>query len=83
MRTTQSPNSSAEICRQNNWQPGTLLEGQAMAEDRRHTVSVRIQITAIGERSILARLVSVANVVLHNAADEQMFDLHARDWEAV
>lgn len=83
MRTSQAHWSSAEICRQNSWVPGTLLEGPAVSDDGQHQVTVQIRITAVGERSILARPYAIGGVVLHNAADEAIYDLHSRDWEAV
>lgn len=81
MRTTLSHLSSAEICRQQGWQIGTLLDGSA--RDNGHRVRVRIRITAIGERSILARLCLIGGVNVETASEEAIYDLHCRDWEAV
>ncbi len=83
MRTTISPLSSAELCRQQGWLPGTMLEGRSFAGGLRSDVTIRIRITAIGERAVLARIHAIGGIVLHNAADEQLFDLHVRDWEKV
>jgi len=82
MRTTISTLSNAELCRQQGWHEGSILEGETHdCEGRR--VSIRIRITAIGERAILARMIMLGGIWLHGAADELVYDLHGRDWEKV
>jgi hypothetical protein len=87
--TTQSHLSSAEICRQNGWQVGTMLRGMA------ERTEIYVRITAIGERLVLARLCGEQYVepgrrfrlglpaLVNGNLDEAVWDLHTRDWEAV
>lgn len=77
MRTLHSKMNDAEICRANEWTPGTRLVG-----DEGYGPTV-IELTAVGERHILAKTIS------HNGkyADrvngeciEGHWTLTCRDW---
>jgi hypothetical protein len=48
--------SSAELCRRNNWIPGTFLNNTA------GFFEIQIQITAIGEDKVLARRMAIRDV---------------------
>lgn len=65
----------ADICRENGWSNGTRLVG-----DEGYGPTV-IEITAVGERSILAKTVS------HNgqtsSVGECLWSLWCRDWHVV
>jgi ATP-dependent Clp protease ATP-binding subunit ClpA len=75
IRTKDSPLSDAEICQQNKWTPGTLLEG---IENGVRTV---IQITALGFEAILARVIS-RNGDPKNEK-ETSWTLKTRDWSRI
>ena len=62
--------NSAELCRKNGWTVGTILEG----DEGRGTD--RIEITAIGERSVLSKDRA-------DALAEHVYDLSFRDWKEV
>jgi len=63
--------SSADICNQNGWVAGTVLEG-----DEGWGME-RIVITAVGEHRVLARRES------HTSWAEGLWDLHHRVWRKV
>ena len=81
MTTLNDPREPAEICRANGWTVGTRLVG-----DEGHGPTV-IEITAIGEQCILARMLR------HNELDrsrlwaiytrESIWPLSTRDWRVV
>jgi hypothetical protein len=74
--THTSTASSAEICRQMGWQPGDVLDGHAPGSPQRDRV--RIQITGIGDREILARTLAVDGSDF--AGVEAKWDLSHREW---
>ena len=63
--------NSADLCRQNGWTVGTILEGDEGAGPE------RIKITAIGECSVLAKHVD------DDKFGESIWNLSFRDWEKV
>lgn len=67
--------SDADKCRANGWGPGTRLAG-----DEGYGVTV-IEITAVGERSILARMVSHRGEPRQRS--EGLWTLACRDWKVV
>ena len=74
--TARRGESSAGACRRKRWKPGTRIVG-----DEGYGPSV-IEITAIGEQSILAKLIS------HNGKPpawpyESPWMLSCRDWKKV
>lgn len=69
------PRSPADICRANGWQVGTRLVG-----DEGHGPTM-IEITAIGERAILAKAISEGGEPI--MAPEGMWFLSYRDWQEV
>lgn len=69
--TLNSKLAPAEICRRNGWGPGTRLVGDEGYGP------LTIEITAVGQRSILARVVSDSSGV------ETMWHLELRDWKPV
>jgi hypothetical protein len=73
VQTLNSRLSSAELCRLNGWGPGTRLVGD---EGCGPTV---IEITAVGQVSILARMISHKG----EPADgfESLWGLDNRDWQ--
>lgn len=75
VKTGDSSLSDAEICRQNKWTPGTLLEG---IENGVRTV---IQITALGFEAILARVISRNGDPVNE--NERSWTLRARDWSRI
>lgn len=74
--TMNSRKGPARICRENGWDIGTDLVG-----DEGYGPSV-IRITAIGESSILARLVSLRGEKVRGAM-ETTWTLSNRDWKPV
>jgi hypothetical protein len=68
--------SSASICRLNGWFRGTHLVG-----DEGYGPTV-IEITAVGERCVLAKAISYAGVP-ESSPRESSWDLSCRDWEVV
>lgn len=72
--TMGSDLSDAELCRHNNWRPGTRLVGT----DESGTVEV-IEITAVGRTEILAMLV-MENGVPITDKDEMRWVLTMREW---
>lgn len=72
--TLHSRLSSAELCRANGWMRGTVLEGNEGYG------AERIQITAVGDQSILA--VKVEAKPGHLSA-EGSWCLSCRDWREV
>lgn len=68
--------SDADKCRRNGWTAGTRLVGD---EGFGPTV---IEITAVGERAILAKKIS-HNGKPHPYLDEQNWTLACRDWRPV
>lgn len=70
--TKGSKLSSADLCRANGWEPGTLLAGD---EGYGQTV---IKITSIGERGILARVISHNGEAIQGT--ENSWALHNRTW---
>jgi hypothetical protein len=75
--TTLEGESSADACRRLGWGPGTLIVG-----DEGYGPTV-IAITAIGERSILAKQLSHNGVIVSNFFDESTWTLSCRDWKEV
>jgi hypothetical protein len=73
VKTLKSSLSSAELCRTNGWGPGTRLVG-----DEGYGPTV-LEITAVGERSILAKAISFNG----EPADgyESKWTLDCRDWQ--
>lgn len=65
--------NSADLCRQNNWTVGTILEGIDTWED-----PIRIVITAIGEKLILAK-----HVGDDGGTTEHLWELFFRNWKEV
>ena len=63
--------SDADICRENGWAAGTVLEG----DDGRGLV--RIMITAVGEGTVLARQIS------RDGSMEAIWTLKHREWREV
>ncbi len=65
--------SDADLCRKRGWPPGTRLIGD---EGRGPSI---IEITAVGERAILAKLIS------HNGTPQTQYEttwtLRYRDWK--
>lgn len=68
--------TGAQKCRRNGWQPGTRLAG-----DEGYGVTV-IEITAIGERNILAKAISHDGKPL-SPVYESTWDLSCRKWRKV
>lgn len=66
--------SDADICRENGWVIGTVIEGTESGEGWSYTT--RIVITAVGERDILAREVK-------RGGYESNWTLQYRDWKKV
>ena len=64
--------NSADLCRKNGWTVGTILEGDE------GNGPYRIAITAIGQRSILAKEIDDAT-----GLTEGLWDLNFRDWVKV
>lgn len=64
--------NSANLARQNNWQPGDKLKGDGDV----------IQITAIGERMVLAKLLSRKGTEFPDAT-ESNWVLEFREWRKV
>jgi hypothetical protein len=75
--TSQSSLSSAELCRQRDWVPGIRLTSVRPSGNR--LVNVVIEVTAIGRRHILARLVAWDEQTV-DQGDEFQWDLHNADW---
>lgn len=76
--TCNCEHSDTEICRINRWEPGTVLTGSVGAGE---TV---IQITAIGEASILAKeLRRDGKASSEVAGRETVWKLSGRDWHAI
>lgn len=71
-QTLGSRLSPAELCRRNGWAAGTRLVG-----DEGYGPCT-IEITAVGQHSILARCVDP-----HGSQYEQMWVLDCRDWKKV
>jgi len=73
--------NSAELCRKKGWKAGTVLDGRIGGKTH------RIRITAVGEESVLVRIIGVK----HNSDEdfymqeetEQNWDLSCRDWTEV
>ena len=93
-RTSQMTASSAQICRDLGWQPGTRLEAvmtpaelrlrrgpDCEHDDEAEPLKIAIVITAIGESKILARCVLVENREVQR--EEGIWQLTNRDWERV
>ena len=76
MGTRHDHRHTAEICREHGWGVGTCLIGDAGFGP---TV---IQITSLGDRVMLARMISQGCAVV-GYNDEQAWGLSARDWRAV
>lgn len=74
--TKSSDLSSAEICRQNGWGPGTRLVG-----DEGYGPTV-IEITAVGRTGILALPIS-HNGIPEVRPYENSWTLDCRDWKEV
>lgn len=66
---------SAGLCRKNGWGPGTRLVG-----DEGHGPTV-IEITAVGERAILAKGLSHHGRPMDSL--ENIWTLRLRDWRSV
>jgi hypothetical protein len=79
--TSQATMGSAEICRQENWPVGSTLLGSVSF--RGMVRQVRIRITAIGRKLILAELISIDGAVVEGIYDEVVYDLHSCDWRRV
>lgn len=69
--------NSAEHCRENGWGPGTRLVGD---EGRGPEV---IEITAVGERHILAKCIDHNGAPPKYGIREQSWTLALRDWQEV
>ena len=67
--------NSVEICEKNGWKAGTVLEGTEYYGERGSN-TCRIKITALGEKTILAKCLT------HNDR-ESTWTLAHRDWEEV
>lgn len=66
--------SDAEVCRKNGWGPGTCLVGnEGYGDDV-------IQITAVGESTILAKKLSRDGVLIESPF-EGTWTLECRDWK--
>ena len=70
-------NSDADKCRRNGWMVGTSLVG-----DEGYGPTV-IEITAIGEKSILAKTISHNGQPPKYGSDEAVWTLSCRDWKLV
>jgi hypothetical protein len=79
LSTLRSHLTSAEICRQNGWLPGTFLSGERLPKESIDQPQHRIRITALGLREVLA-------VQIWPDGDdwgaELLWDLHTREWTA-
>ena len=73
MSTKNSKRNDADLCREYGWTPGTRLTGD---EGSGPTV---IEITAVGERSILAKMISHKGKNIINPT-ENTWTLRNRDW---
>lgn len=69
--------NSAEKCRANGWKAGTILIGD---EGYGSTV---IEITAVGEELVLAKIISYTGESPHQWQKEQSWTLEYRDWREV
>lgn len=67
---------AADICREHGWRVGTCLVG-----DAGYGPTV-IRITALGEKVMLARMVSHARVAVPYNAD-RAWSLSLRDWHSI
>ena len=75
MKSNESRNfSDAEICRQNNWNVGDCLRGVEIFGNGSKHESI-IKITAIGEKSILAKQIKPVEF------EEANWPLKHRNWE--
>ncbi len=77
MSSPASPLSDAERCRRNGWGPGTRLVG-----DEGYGPTT-IEITAVGERSILAKVVHSSASHPSSWGGESTWTLACRDWQEV
>lgn len=85
--TSTKPTGDAAICHAKGWTGGTKLVGTESGE--RWSTTTTIQITAIGERSVLAKTLS--NVIRSTGkedrstgpAAEALWTLGLRDWQVV
>lgn len=66
--------SAAETCRANGWGPGTRLFGASPY------VNTVIEITAVGERSVLAKVISENGRPLAGTR-ESLWNFSHRDWQ--
>lgn len=86
-KTTVAPCSSAQLCRDNEWQVGVELEAEVHERDdctsRGRIHRHRIRLTAIGRTFVLAELIAVDSVSVEGCCGEMPLDLHARDWRRV
>jgi len=73
IQTLRSELSDAELCRANGWGPGTRLVG-----DQGYGPTV-IEITAVGERYILAKTISFRGNPMDSG--EGLWTLECRDWQ--
>lgn len=73
--TLRDHRPSAVICRERGWVPGTRLVGD---EGQGPTI---IEITAVGERSILAKTITHNGKVPWYAPSEGLWALYCRDWQ--
>ena len=81
--TSQSNLPSAEICRVNQWGPGTVLEREVRPEDSLRK-PVRAEITAIGRRQVLAMVLEYDDDLrVEKPGAEFMINLQVRNWRAV
>lgn len=76
MSTLRSRKSEADICRENGWEVGTRLVG-----DEGYGPTI-IEITAIGERTMLAKMISHDGDT-SKARGEASWALWCRDWQVV
>lgn len=74
--TFNSGMASADLCRMNNWTPGTKLAG-----DEGFGVTI-IRVTALGEKNILAER-ELSNGKTPAWRYESVQNLHDRDWRKV
>lgn len=79
--TSEMTASCAQICRDLDWGPGTVLRGVLRESEQR---ICRLLITAVGETHVLAReLRADDGAAATEFLPEFIWDLRSRDWERV
>jgi hypothetical protein len=71
--------TNASICKENGWVVGDVLEGTEFFREGQETC--QIQITAIGEKMILAK--RVWSTSGNHTSDEGLWTLSHREWKKV